>query len=147
MQKTWVLVADAHGAEIWTCNARQEIHLIKAIEPKQAHQFQRQINSDKPGRAFATSGGRRSTLESHHEPLDQERAVFVLDLAAELKKEAADGSFDKLALIAPPKMLGALRGAIGEPTTFKVIADQPKDLMKLSRTDMEAHIRSLIGPQ
>jgi protein required for attachment to host cells len=145
MHKTWVLVADAHQAEIWSCNSRHELQLTKTMRPVEQHQFNKDINADRPGRAFSSAGMHRSAIEPHHAPLEREHDLFVRELVETLQKAALEKYFDQLGIIAPAKMLGALREQLDHPIDFKIIGEQAKDLMKLPKDEVEAHIRDLVG--
>ena len=49
----------------------------------------RDINSDRPGRAFSRMGGKRHALSTHESPHEREVADFAREVCARLKKAHA----------------------------------------------------------
>jgi protein required for attachment to host cells len=87
----------------------------------------REQGSDRPGRSSASLGAGRSAMEEadwHH--LAKER--FAGELADALYLHAHANLFDKLVIIAPPKILGNLRKAFHPEVAERVAAEIPKEL-------------------
>jgi len=83
--------------------------------------------SDRPGRSSASPGVARSAMEEadwHH--IAKER--FAGELADALYRHAHANLFDKLVIIAPPKILGNLRKAFHAEVAERVAAEIPKEL-------------------
>lgn len=94
---------------------------------------------DEPGRGRDGSG-----LGVHqYEPQTSERrlrresfAEEVIDMAVALCEADV---FDRIALAASPKLLGALRDALPAQLDQKVVAELHKDLVKLPLADLPQH--------
>jgi protein required for attachment to host cells len=87
----------------------------------------REQGTDRPGRSSASLGVTRSAMEEadwHH--LAKER--FAGELADALYRHAPANLFDKLVIIAPPKILGNLRKAFHPEVAERVAAEIPKEL-------------------
>jgi protein required for attachment to host cells len=87
----------------------------------------REQGTDRPGRSSASLGVARSAMEEtdwHH--LAKER--FAGELADALYRHVHANLFDKLVIIAPPKVLGDLRKAFHPEVTERVAAEIPKEL-------------------
>jgi protein required for attachment to host cells len=87
----------------------------------------REQGTDRPGRATASLGVARSAKEEvdwHH--LAKER--FADEIAAVLYRHAHANLFDKLVIIAPPKILGNLRKAFHAEVIDRIAAEIPKEL-------------------
>jgi protein required for attachment to host cells len=87
----------------------------------------REQGTDRPGRATASLGAARSALEEadwHH--IAKER--FASELAEALYRHAHANRFEKLVIIAPPKILGNLRKAFHAEVVERVAAEIPKEL-------------------
>lgn len=83
--------------------------------------------SDRPGRVSASIGIARSAMEEadwHH--IAKER--FAAELSQALYRHAHANRFDKLVIIAPPKVLGDLRKAFHAEVTARISAEIPKEL-------------------
>ncbi|MBR1155062.1 host attachment family protein [Bradyrhizobium sp. JYMT SZCCT0428] len=87
----------------------------------------REQGTDRPGRSNASVGVGRSAMEEtdwHH--IAEER--FAGELADALYRHAHANLFQKLVIIAPPKVLGNLRKALHAEVIARVIAEIPKEL-------------------
>src|SRR5882672_12568334 len=87
----------------------------------------REQGTDRPGRSSASLGVARSAMEEadwHY--LAKER--FAGELADALYRHAHANLFDKLVIVAPPKILGNLRKALHPEVAERVAAEIPKEL-------------------
>jgi len=85
--------------------------------------------SDRAGRAFATSGSRRSAMEQtdfHQLEMDG----FAKQVAEILQGRADKDDFDELIVVAPPHTLAHLRKHRGEAVTNRLVGEVNKDLTK-----------------
>jgi protein required for attachment to host cells len=144
MLTTWILVADAQHAQLWSRDKKGALEMLRTIAPTDQHKFRRDINSDKPGRSFSSAGAGRSSVEPHQDPMTTEREHFARELIDHLAQGATEHAFGKLILIAPPKMLGMLREHLPPALAEKMIAGVPKNLIKSPTEDIRAHILGLM---
>jgi protein required for attachment to host cells len=87
----------------------------------------RDQGTDQPGRAFAAGSSRRSSVEQ----TDWHRIAeenFADEVAERLYKLAHAGAFEKLVVIAPPRVLGNLRKSFHKEVADKVVGEIPKEL-------------------
>lgn len=143
--RTWILLADGARARI--------IRQLKADSesgerPEDlTYEFQkeqlREIMSDRPGRSYSSHDARRSAMEYHSDPVREREKDFADQLLAELERHQAAGQFDRLAIIAEPRMLGLIRDRISKQLQALVIAEIDKDLTKLPRTELVGAIVEL----
>jgi protein required for attachment to host cells len=87
----------------------------------------REQGTDRPGRSTASLGVARSAKEEvdwHY--LAKER--FADELAQALYRHAHANLFDRLIIIAPPKILGNLRKAFHAEVADRIAAEIPKEL-------------------
>jgi protein required for attachment to host cells len=87
----------------------------------------REQGTDRPGRASASVGAARSAMEEAdwHQIAEQR---FACELSEALYRHAQAGRFDKLVIIAPPKVLGDLRKVFHVEVAERVVAEIPKEL-------------------
>lgn len=90
------------------------------------------LETDRPGRRHNGSPG---ISRGHSHGVDGERStqrhdmeLFAKTVAQRIDADRARHDFDKLLLIAPPKMLGLLRQLLSTQTRAVVAAEVPKDL-------------------
>ncbi|MDC7786844.1 host attachment family protein [Rhodoplanes sp. TEM] len=95
--------------------------------------------TDAPGRAFASTGSRRSGVEQTdwHE-IEEQR--FAKDAAATLHRLVRDRKVKALVIAAPPKTLAEIRRALHNEVKARVVAEIDKDLTKLPLYEIEKHL-------
>ena len=87
----------------------------------------REQGTDRPGRASASVGAARSAMEeADWHQIAEER--FAGELSEALYRHVHAGRFDKLVIIAPPKVLGDLRKVFHVEVAERVVAEIPKEL-------------------
>ena len=100
----------------------------------------REQGSDRPGRSNASVGTARSAMEeADWHNIAEER--FAGELADALYRHAHANLFEKLVIVAPPKVLGNLRKAFHAEVAERVAAEIPKELT----SHPVAEIERLIG--
>lgn len=127
-----VLVGDGQKA-LFLRNKGHAYHVHLVVEQVLEHDNPptREQGTDRPGsnagRSNGSLGTARSALEEtdwHH--IAEER--FAGELAEALYRHAHANLFDKLVIIAPPKVLGNLRKALHAEVIARVTAEIPKEL-------------------
>jgi len=96
----------------------------------------REQGTDRPGRSNASVGVARSAMEEtdwHH--IAEER--FAGELAEALYRHAHAKLFDRLVIIAPPKVLGNLRKSLHAEVSARVAAEIPKELTSHPLAEIE----------
>jgi protein required for attachment to host cells len=133
--RTWILLADGGTARI----VRQLHPDRETGEQLQDLTFThevphlRELMSDRPGRSFASTGTRRSAMEYRSDPVRDTRQAFARRIAEELSAHRRSDDFDRLVLVAEPRMLGMLRDAFDTRVKAAIIDEIDKDLVRLSR--------------
>lgn len=144
-KRTWVLVADGARARIIRQlhpkrEAEQQLDdLVFEIDHKQLGE----VMSDRPGRSFASHGTRRSAMEYHSDPVQAQEEQFATSLIDTLVQHLAAGSFDALAIVAEPRMLGVLRQNLPASLRDLIAGEVAKDLTKLPALKLRAAIGDL----
>lgn len=101
------------------------IILESAINDNPADRDQK---SDAPGRSFSSVGNSRSSMqEVDFHALEEER--FAAQTADMLKRRALRRDFEALVVVAPPRILGALRKRYHKEVSDRIAAEIPKDLV------------------
>jgi protein required for attachment to host cells len=123
-----ILVGDGEKALfLRNHGAAQDPRLVVERIVEQDNPPTREQGTDQPGRAFASVGTARSAVEE----TDWHRlgeARFAVKLAELLYRHAHAGRFNKLVVVAPPKVLGDLRKALHKEVADRIAAEIPKDL-------------------
>jgi protein required for attachment to host cells len=97
------------------------------------------IGTDKPGRAFSSTGARRSAVEQT-DWHDQEEQRFLAGLAARLDKAVLGGETKALIVVAPARALGVLRKEFSQHVTKATKAEIEKDYVKMPVDEIARHL-------
>lgn len=124
MEHTWIVVADSSRARILSAHSRVQAPTdVEALAHPEGRMKSQELTSDRPGRAFDSSGDGRHGMEPpdlHH----HHQEVFAKEIVDYLEKGRNSGKFVQLALVAPPAFLGVLRqkmnGHLGKLVTHTV---------------------------
>ena len=104
----WIVVADAAEARIYSCRGREPPLLVEHLAHPAAHLRDRDLTSDRPGRAARGVGGPQS-LTPTTKASDTERDRFARTLADAIGRGHEAKRFDELALVMAPELLGLVR--------------------------------------
>ena len=144
---TYILVADGARARLYANHG-----VGKGLQPVSGathkadlHHHDRDILSDKPGRAYNSVGAGRSAMEPQTEWHRFEKHKFAREMAKVLDAAAASKSFDRLILVAPPATLGDLRTELGDATRKMVTAELPKDLTRHAEHELPQHLAAVLA--
>lgn len=128
MSKDWVVVADRNRCRIFEQAKRNgPLEEIADLVAPAARLKNRDINTDRPGRAFDAGGQGRHAMSSSVEPIEQEAIRFAKEVVTKLDDGRQSGRFARLYLIAEPRFLGHLRQGFARPLQEHVAAEIDKD--------------------
>jgi len=95
------------------------------------------------GVVFENSSGRGSGVRELQDASQRRREHFAVEVAAALDQEAAKDGFQRLALVAPSRMLNAIRERLSGPARAKLAACLAKDLTKVPDHELGPWLREL----
>lgn len=146
INRTWVMVADAARARFFMSDGNDLQPIANAtFDNPAAHGHSRDLVSDKPGRTIESVGGARHAEEPKHDPHRTAKAEFARRVADYVEQNARDDKFDHLVMVAPPQLLGDLRGALGPHAAARLSATAPKDLTKIAAADLKSHLQPILA--
>lgn len=111
-------------------------HILEQKNPASRDQ-----GTDRPGRSVASVGAMQSAMEETdwHE-LAEER--FAAEIAEVLYRHAHAKHFDKLVIVAPPKVLGRLRKSFHKEVTERIAAEIPKAMTSIPVPEIQRLLAS-----
>jgi protein required for attachment to host cells len=144
---TYILVADGARARLYVNQGvgKGMQPVSGATHKADLHHHDRDILSDKPGRAYNSVGQGRSAMEPQTEWHRFEKHKFAREMAKVLDAAAANKVFDRLVLVAPPATLGDLRMELGEATRKMVTAELAKDLTRHAEQELPQHLGAVLA--
>jgi protein required for attachment to host cells len=91
------------------------------------------LETDKPGRRFGGTQGSSNGghgVDGEKSSVQHELTLFAKEVGRRIDADRIGHKFDKLVLVAPPKMLGLLRQAMPAPLLSLVAGEVAKDLVR-----------------
>lgn len=141
--KTWILVADAFQAKIYSTqkatlfNGDGRLELISEHTHPKSRQHERELVTDKSGRF-----GKATFVEP--DPKRHEEEIFAKKLADVLEKGREDKHFHELILIAPPLFIGMLHKQLSSHINKLVNLTIEKDYTKCDAKELIAHLQEYL---
>lgn len=145
-KRTWILLADSSHARVFLNEG-----VGQGVSPIAEGTFDapvlptREINADKPGVSFDSVGEGRHRMQPTTDPNRQVKLAFAKRLVSFLEQANNKQKYDRLILIAPPRMLGDLRSALPAKIGNLVYGKLDKDLMHISERDLPDHLAGMLA--
>ena len=137
-----VLVSDGSRAVFFRNRGTiQKPELVVENVFEQKNPPTREQGTDRPGRVHARMGPRQSAVENTDwHQLAEDR--FALEIADALYRLAHARHFERLIVVAPPKVLGTLRKAFHKEVLDRLEAEVPKELAAYSVNEIRSELAS-----
>ncbi|NKI36529.1 host attachment protein [Wenzhouxiangella sp. XN79A] len=121
MDNEWILVADSAQARLFSRRApRAELVELQDWAHPESRLHGRDLESDRPGRVFASHGHGQSDMQETDAPHRKEAERFAGELADVLERARTQNRFERLTLVAEPRFLGLLRNRLSPETAGAV---------------------------
>ena len=105
----------------------------------------RDIETDKPGRSFSSSGGGvRHSLEARHDPRKLEKHDFVRAISQTVGEALEKHAFGRLAIVAPHRSVGEFRTVASDNVKKALWREIGKEFAKLSDSELEQQLVPLL---
>jgi protein required for attachment to host cells len=156
MHTTWVIAADSERARIFELSDRgDKLQEIEDMFNPEGRQQEREINTDREGRfaqgANAGSSpsnpgpGARSnpghTAEPQQTIREHDIEMFTKQVVRYIDQARNEHRFDKLRVIAAPKMLGLIRQNLSKEAQKMVEEEIPKNIAGLEEHEVAEYLR------
>ena len=142
MTTTWILIANRSSASLFESDwPGKSMRRVQDIAHPKGRMQNKDIDADKPGRSFDSSGKGRHAMSTEQEPTEHIAQQFALDLAELLNKGRVTHAYDKLVLMAEPKFLGVLRAALDKNTAALVVQTVNKELLSVKEEDLAEYLK------
>lgn len=145
---TWILVCDGARGRIYSHEGPGSgLTVVSSAEHPETHGHTRDLGTDRPGRtADSTGSGSRHALSPRTDWHNFEKTRFAGEMAGVVEKAAAAKAFDRLVVVAPPKVLGDLRKALGAHAQALLAGELDKDLTQIEGAELIGHLGAWIKP-
>lgn len=144
--RTWIVLADGARARILLNSGPG-----KGLQQLEGELFtnplppSREINSDRPGRSFNSTGAVRHAMEPGIDPHRQRKLDFLRKVASYLDRACQRNEFDRLIIIAPPTAMGDIRSGISGAVRDRIHAEMPLDLVDHPNDSVKDHVAKVLA--
>lgn len=138
--KTWILIADAAHARVLEADGvGKPLSRVPDFVLTSPTPAGRELTSERRPRTHDSTGDARHAIEPRTDPRREMKRAFALAVAEKLEAAITAGAFERLVIAAPPVMLGDLRAVLSKAVTNRIVAELPRDLVKVHDGDMRSH--------
>lgn len=138
MAKCWIVVTESARGRIFSADTHtREMNEIEDLIHSESRTRDRDLTSDRSGRAFDRVGGGRHAMSKQVSAHKHEIDSFARQIADRLNVAFEAGEFRQLRISAPPAFLGMLRKHLGgrvldslEQTLRKNLVHESVDVIK-----------------
>jgi protein required for attachment to host cells len=140
MQTTWIVAADSSRARIFEVDVDKHLREVEDFVNPAGRQQTREIDTDARGRFFGKGSAQGHTTEPDSDAPTHETELFSKQLSEFLDKACSEHRYDKLCLIAYPKLLGMMRDNLSKETKQRVKDEIPKDISWFDTKEIEDYV-------
>lgn len=143
-RRDWFLIADgAHARVVAAGKIPGAYATVWSAESAAAHRKGRDLVSDKPGRGHESANAAHHAIEPRSDPTLGPKRDFCDMIAGHINAQNAEDAFDRLFLIAPPKIGAMLRTHLDTATRGKLCSELHKDLVKIPDAELAVHLDAM----
>jgi protein required for attachment to host cells len=148
MEKTWILVSNAHRARCFETDGRSDAlkELADFIYPRvsSGHDAQAAGGVADVGKGHGRTGHAGTQFEPHVEAGAKERHSFARQLADYLNTGVAAQRCERVAMIATPPMLGELRQSLSPAASKALRGCVASDLTSFQGAELKRRIQEAL---
>ncbi len=137
---TWLVVANSSLAHIYKLENDQTLASVQHLEHPESRLHDRDLVTDKPGRAFDSTGANRHSVEPPISPKRQEFIVFAKQISHFIEAARLEGKFKNLYIAASPNILGLIRENLPQASAQSIKGEIDKDLTHIKPAEIASHL-------
>ena|SRR5581483_728061 len=139
--KTLYVIADGGRARFVERGENGEFHTLTSFVSSELHERSHELGLDRPARVKESANSARHAVEPRRDLHLAAKEDFVKAVAGEIDAAHGRKRFDKLVLVAPPRVLTELKERLSNAMA-KLAADSvQKDLTKVPDHDLAEHLK------
>ena len=142
----WFVLADGAKARILQRKSSDPRHFEVVADEKstEAQLHGHDLVADQAGRSYESATPSRPAIEGKNDPHEAAKLHFERQVAELINRAAAQGLFDTLVLVAPPRVLGDMRQALSAQARERLILEEGKDLLGLPQQMLINRLAALL---
>ena len=137
-----IVVADEREASFFDAESMNTpLKLVSKIEDPKGGLRGRDLESDRPGRSFDSMGAHRHAMDGERSSRRwHEQTEFARRIVEDVEQARQGQKFDRLVVIAGPRMLGLIREALPAPARTLIVAEITKDIGHLDEKAIRSYL-------
>ena len=136
--RTWYIIADGGRARFVERDETGAYRTVLSFVAADMHKRSLDLGLDRPARVKESANAARHAVEPRRDLHEAAKEDFIALVAEDI--EDGRDQFDRLVLIAPPRVLTELKQKLSKPIAKMVVSDLQKDLTKVPDHDLAKHI-------
>ena len=140
METTWIMVASRDEVRIFSREGRGHIKLERDIGNPLGRLKNQDLESDKAGAANDNRIWGRPAYSSEESAKERALKDFYREVCEQIDNALSTHQFERLVLIAEPRLLGYIRGILSKNVERAVTHTIPKDLSAEREGGIEARL-------
>jgi len=128
MDTTWIVVASRDEVRIFERKGKKDLTLVTDIGNPEGKLHPRDLVSDKAGTSSDNRMRRRLAYSTEQSPKERSLINFYREIGDQIDLALNKQKFDRLILIAEPRLLGILRSVLPSSVHNVIIQEIHKDL-------------------
>lgn len=158
---TWIVVADGSKARVYARQALRSMIPVKGKKYKEKNEKKLlpvqgmtwkaesprnyDVNNDLVGGTFRNITPMHSNGSTERLPLREDlKRRFMKTVAGHLEEARKERLFDRLVLIAPPKLLKELKNQLCHHTLATIIAEMPKEMTNRNDQALKSYLEEIM---
>jgi protein required for attachment to host cells len=138
--KTLYVIADGGRARFVERDEAGTFRTIASFVSPEAHQRSHDLGLDRPARVKESANTARHAVEPRRDLHVAAKEDFVKHVAGEIDVEHGRKRFDKLVLVAPPRVLTGLKDKLSKAMAGLAGESLQQDLTKVPDHDLAEHL-------
>ena len=138
--RIWYIIADGGRARFVERDEQGTYRTVVSFVAADMHKRSSDLGRDRPARAQESGSPTRHAIQPRRDLHAAAKEDFVKLVAEEIEAEHGRDQFDRLVLIAPPRVLTELKQKLSKPMAKIVVKDLQKDLTKVPDHDLTEHL-------
>ncbi len=138
--KILYVIADGGRARFVARGEEGDFHTIASFVSSEIYERSHDLGTDRPTRVHESANAARHAAQPRHDLHSAAKEDFVKHIASEIDGEQERGRFEKLVLVAPPRVLTELKEKLSKSMARLVADGLQKDLTKVPDHELAPHL-------
>jgi protein required for attachment to host cells len=141
---TWVAVIDSNNAHFYGKGPELCLGDLNHTLTARPIRDDPSVGRRELGRVHDRVGDKRHIIEPHTDDKTQKDKQFTKEVATYLESALQEQKYNRLVVIAPPKILGILRKLLNQSVKDVIVLELDKELTHLTPPQIQEHLEKIV---